>query len=140
YAGMGTTVVAAVLDGATLTFASVGDSRLYLFDGSDLRQLTRDDSWVALLRAEGADAESLSHHPMRHVLTSVVGARPELDVRAHAIELADGHTLLFSTDGLHETIGHDVLVRALRDSEDLDRTATVLLDAALAAGGRDNIS
>jgi protein phosphatase len=139
--GMGTTVVAATLRGAELTFASVGDSRLYLFDGVELRQMTRDDSWVAQLRdGAGLDGESLSHHPMRHVLTSVVGTRPELEVAAEAIRLRDGHSVVLSSDGLHEFVRHDALASAVREAPGPEAAAERLLRAALSAGGGDNIS
>ena len=141
WVGMGTTVVAATLSGARLTFASIGDSRLYLFDGADLRQMTRDDSWIALLRdGAGVDDESLSHNPMRHVLTNVVGIRPELDVSTEAIRLLDGQIVVLSTDGLHELVGHDAIASAVRDAPTLEDTADRLLAAALSAGGSDNIS
>ncbi len=49
YSGMGTTLVAALIDGDRLTFSSVGDSRLYELRGGELHQLSRDDSWVVML-------------------------------------------------------------------------------------------
>ena len=78
YAGMGTTVVVTRVTGGRLAVAHVGDSRLYLFDGQTLRQVTRDDSWVATVLATDpkADPLLLQHHPMRNALTNVVGARP----------------------------------------------------------------
>jgi PPM family protein phosphatase len=57
YTGMGTTVVAAIVEGSRLSFAGVGDSRIYSFDGRTLRQMTKDDSWVVMLMQEsGLDA------------------------------------------------------------------------------------
>src|SRR5262245_48730405 len=57
YNGMGTTVVAALANGARVSFSNVGDSRLYLLTGSELKQLTTDDSWITVLRREsGLDA------------------------------------------------------------------------------------
>src|SRR6476620_4276948 len=102
YTGMGTTVVAAILNGAQLAYSGVGDSRIYSFDGTQLRQMTRDDSWVEMLMKEsGLAASAFERHPMRHVLTSVVGARPELEVTVEELDLADGQTIMFCTDGLH---------------------------------------
>ena len=91
YTGMGTTVVALVVEGARIAFAGVGDSRIYSFDGAALTQITKDDSWVVMLMKEsGLDASAFEKHPMRHVLTSVVGARPELDVTVEEMDLVDG--------------------------------------------------
>jgi PPM family protein phosphatase len=65
YTGMGTTVVAAIAEGTRLAFCGVGDSRIYSFDGSDLRQLTRDDSWVVMLMKEsGLGAAAFEKHPI----------------------------------------------------------------------------
>jgi hypothetical protein len=49
----------------------------------------------------GVDAATLKKHPMHHVLTNVVGARHELDVTVHELDLEDGQTLMMCTDGLH---------------------------------------
>jgi serine/threonine protein phosphatase PrpC len=141
YVGMGTTLVVATLDGPSLTYASVGDSRLYVFDGRELRQMTRDDSWIVMLREQSnLDQEALRRHPMRHVLTSVIGARVELDVPVGEVTLAAGDTILMSTDGLHEAVAHETMVAALAEAKDLGDAADRLLAAALATGGHDNIS
>jgi serine/threonine protein phosphatase PrpC len=141
YVGMGTTLVTATLDGACLTYASVGDSRLYVFDGRTLQQMTRDDSWIVMLREQAnVDLEALRRHPMRHVLTSVIGARGDLDVPVGEVNLAPGDTILMSTDGLHEAVAHETMVAALAEATDLPDAAARLLAAALATGGHDNIS
>ena len=68
YTGMGSTVVAALIEDDRLAFAAVGDSRVYAYTDAGLTQLTTDDSWVAtmLARDPEADAASLATHPMRH--------------------------------------------------------------------------
>src|SRR5262245_23887017 len=79
YMGMGTTVVCALLTGNQLVAANVGDSRLYVYDGTKLTQLTQDDSWAATVLGT---AESPGPPPQlsRHVLTNVLGARPDTNV------------------------------------------------------------
>ena len=141
YNGMGTTVVMALVEGRHLTFASVGDSRLYSLVGSALRQLTRDDSWVAMLSEEtGVDAATLKKHPMHHVLTNVVGARIELDVTVHELDLEEGQTLMMCTDGLHGVIGDEVIQTTLQEEPDLGRAADRLIQTALDLNGRDNVT
>ena len=90
--GMGTTVVAAVLEGDVITFGSIGDSRLYLFRGGRLEQLTQDDTWVAAVLASdpGVDPALLEAHPMRHVLTEAVGTGEETSVAILSHELTAG--------------------------------------------------
>src|SRR4051794_11384513 len=81
YAGMGTTIVAARVTARGLTVAHVGDSRLYVMANRRLRLLTEDDSWVAamLARDPDLDPQTLAHHPLRNVLTNVVGTRPRTE-------------------------------------------------------------
>ena len=103
---MGTTVVAARVADGRLSVAHVGDSRLYLLAGRRLRQVTRDDSWMASMLADDPDADPLllEHHPLRNALTNVVGARPRTDVHVAEEPLAGGERLLLSTDGVHGVV------------------------------------
>ena len=140
YAGMGTTIVAALVDGDRLTVGHVGDSRLYLVANNHMRQLTHDDSWMAAVLAQdpGVDPVILLHHPLRSALTNVVGARPRVDV--HVVEqiLSVGNVLLLSTDGVHGALEDRCVERLLRDAGDVREIATTLVDVALARGSRDN--
>jgi protein phosphatase len=133
--------VAALADGANVTFASVGDSRMYSLQGSELRQLTHDDSWIVMLQKEsGLDASAFDKHPMRHVLTSVVGARPEVDAEVHELELVDGQTIMLCTDGLHGGL-QDHLIRSILQAEpDLQRAADKLVETAVSRDGTDNVT
>ena len=140
YSGMGTTIVAAIVERSRLVYASVGDSRIYSFDGA-LMPITTDDSWVEMLMKEsGLAAAAFERHPMRHVLTSVVGARPELDVRVDERELTDGQTIVLCTDGLHGALPDRELEAVLKAERDLDRAAARLVDTAVRRDGRDNVT
>jgi PPM family protein phosphatase len=139
YSGMGTTVVAAIAEGSRLSFCSVGDSRIYSFDGHELRQLTKDDSWVAMLVKESAlDAAAVDKHPMRHVLTSVVGVRPELSVVVQEIDLVAGQTIMMCTDGLHGALSDADIADVLRAETNLQRAAETLVANAVRLDGKDN--
>jgi PPM family protein phosphatase len=140
YSGMGTTIVAAMVDGNRLSVAHVGDSRLYLLAGDHLRQLTHDDSWMASMLAEDptADLTRLEHHPMRNALTNVVGAKRRTDVHVAEEALSGGELLLLSTDGVHAELDDDRIEQLMLDSGDLRETATNLVAAALARGSHDN--
>jgi protein phosphatase len=141
YTGMGTTVVAAIIDGSRVTFTGVGDSRIYLFDGSELHQMTKDDSWVVMLMKEsGLDASAFEKHPMRHVLTSVVGARPELDVTVEERELANGSTLMLCSDGLHGALKDADVAAVLKAEPQLERAAETLVEMAVTRDGKDNVT
>ena len=77
---MGTTIVAALVLDNLLSIAHVGDSRMYCSSNSELLQLTRDDSWAARVLVQPAAAASAEPHPMRNVLTNVLGARDSTDI------------------------------------------------------------
>jgi len=140
YAGMGTTVVASLAVDGRLIVASVGDSRLYVYAGDHLRQLTSDDSWVATVLASDpkADPLLLQHHPMRNALTNVVGARSHTEVHVVEEPLTAGDRLLLTTDGVHGVVADEQIERLMRDHDDPREVADKLLAMALARGSRDN--
>src|SRR5262245_15568010 len=111
YTGLGTTVVAALIEGDQLIFSGVGDSRLYAYANGRLDQITEDDSWVAtvLAREQGKDEATFASHPMRHVLTNVLGAREPMEMEVSERVLTNGETLLLCSDGLHGALEDKVL-------------------------------
>lgn len=143
YHGMGTTVVAVLTQGDRVTYGSVGDSRIYLWRRGRLTQLTQDDSWMnRVLAAEpgGVAVEGAMDHPMRHVLTKVVGVRSDLNPAVAEVAVEPGDVLLLCSDGLHGTVGDDEIARALGASAPVESIAQSLVDQALAGGATDNIT
>ena len=140
YAGMGTTIVAARVVDGRLSVAHVGDSRLYLAANGRLRQLTQDDSWMVSMLAHDPNADPLllEHHPMRNVLTNVVGARSRTQVHVVEQPLAGGEVLLLSTDGVHGVLDERRIERMLLEEEDPRAIAHGIVNAALTRGSRDN--
>jgi serine/threonine protein phosphatase PrpC len=142
YAGMGTTIVAALIEQDRLTFCGVGDSRLYVLKPESFDQLTHDDSWVATVLAKepGVDEATLARHPMRHVLTNVVGARDETEVEVGERPLENGETLLLCSDGLHGTIDDQTMSTILAERGNLEELAERLIAAALEREASDNVT
>jgi serine/threonine protein phosphatase PrpC len=140
YTGMGTTVVSALFAGARLTIAHAGDSRAYLFANNELRRLTSDDTWEATVLAGQPDTRSKSPHPMRHVLTNVLGARDLADVHISEHELVGGERVLLCSDGLHGVVDDKVLSDLLACDAAPDAIVPKLIEMALIRGGRDNIT
>ena len=141
YQGMGTTVVAACVTDGRLIFGNVGDSRIYHLRARRLEQLTRDDSWVSrVLPAEALSSEELLRHPMRHVLTKVVGLRDDMEPTVESIDLSSGDVLLLCSDGLHGSVGDDAIAKQLGRGDPVETIAQELVDQALAAGASDNIT
>jgi PPM family protein phosphatase len=141
YTGLGTTVVAVLIEDGQLIFASVGDSRIYLCADGRLEQLTQDDSWVAtvLAREPGVDEAALAAHPMRHVLTNVLGAREPLDMEISERPIPKG-VLLLCSDGLHGALDPATIQQVLSSGRPADAMAEELVRLALERDGSDNIT
>jgi PPM family protein phosphatase len=140
YLAMATTVVCALVANGHLVAAHVGDSRLYLHDADGLHQLTEDDSWAATVL--GSKGEGAGSPAVRHVLTNVLGARPDTLVHVLERELSGADALLLCSDGLHGSVPHQTLVDVMRSGRGLgpERLAQKLITTALEHGSRDNIT
>jgi serine/threonine protein phosphatase PrpC len=143
-ADMGSTVVAAKLDGNQYEIAWVGDSRAYLWNGT-LRQLTKDHSYVQLMLDAGMISESeISTHPSRHVISQGlgVGGINGTDIKVDLVTgiLAENEVLLLCSDGLHGEIGDEGIAAILLETANSQSRVDRLIEAALSAGGNDNVT
>jgi protein phosphatase len=139
---MGTTVVAALVSENTATLGSAGDSRCYLFSGGQIKQLTRDDSWVSAAWAEGIlSTDEIDKHPLRNVITKAVGAKDNIDIEVVEQVLAPGDVIMLCSDGLHAMISDQEILRVVTPfPATLQKAALALVDAANDAGGKDNVT
>ena len=142
YTGMGTTLVAAIVSGKMVTIGSAGDSRAYLFRSGELKQLTRDDSWVSAAWAEGIlSHDEIDRHPLRNVITKAVGAKEEIELDTVEHHLQKGDVILLCSDGLHSMINDEAILKTITPfPATLPEAAQKLIDAANEAGGKDNVS
>jgi protein phosphatase len=142
YEGMATTVAAVLVDGDTAHLAHVGDSRIYLWSGGEISQLTDDHSWVNEQIQSGViSAEQARSHPLRNVVTRALGGRSDLLVDVQQRRMLAGDVLLLCSDGLTTMIGDDDIARILAEATgDVARAATALVDEANERGGEDNIT
>ena len=141
YSGMGTTVVCALLNGSTVTIGHVGDSRLYILAGGKLTAQTQDDTWAAFLLANAGESGLMpEQHPLRNVLTNVLGAREQADVRLSEHDLNGGELILLCSDGLHGVLEDDDLAKILGGGGTPAAMVASLIEAALAHGTKDNIT
>lgn len=142
YTGMGTTLVAALVNGDILTVGGAGDSRVYRVREGKLTQLTRDDSWVSAAWAEGIlSSDEIDRHPLRNVITKAVGAKDNIDLETSEHKLQAGDLVLLCSDGLHAMISDDAILGLLDPPPpSLEKAADALIDAANEAGGKDNVS
>ena len=139
--GMGTTVVAATCLGDRLCVANVGDSRLYVANGRQMRQITKDHSWVEeMVRQGGLGREEAKNHPRKNIITRAVGAEDTVKVDFFTVQLNEGDLILMCTDGLTNML-EDMEIRMILDgARDIVEKAQELVKAANENGGRDNIS
>lgn len=139
--GMGTTLVAALTREDEALVASVGDSRVYIFEDGALRMITEDQSWVNDVgRRLGLDEAALKVHPFRHVVTMAIGVSSPLQVRTYRLRPRAGSVLLLCSDGLHGAVDDNAIASVMARTSNLEACAHGLVEAALNAGGPDNVT
>jgi PPM family protein phosphatase len=128
--------------GADLFIVHAGDSRAYLFRDGELDQLTSDHTVVQRLIDGGLiSPEDAKRHHRRHVVTNVIGGPGEgVSAEIHKLNLLDGDTVLFCTDGLTEPVDDDAIAEILHQHPDPEDACTRLLDLALSRGAPDNVT
>ena len=140
YDNMGSTVVAARIAERQAEIVWVGDSRAYLWRDDSLSALTRDHSYVEVLRAqEKLTEEQLRGHPNRNLVTQTLGIGAPTPSVAHLV-LQRRDWLLLCSDGLNDELEDREIAEVLRTSGEPEKAAEALIEAALAKGGRDNVS
>ena len=142
YTGMGTTVAAVLVSRSRpqMTYATVGDSRIYLIRGGAILQLTRDDTWLNVAW-DGEALDSSTQASMKNVLTKALGSRQDVDFDVLGGELNDRDIVLLCSDGLTNMLSDAEIVEIVTAHEaDLERACRQLIAVANAQGGRDNIS
>jgi protein phosphatase len=139
--GMGTTLVALLLENSHALVAHAGDSRCYLLRGGKLERVTQDHSLVdEQMRLGAMTAEEAERSPLRSVITRAVGTQPSVTEDVAEIQPEAGDIFLLCSDGLTREVDEDGIARILSAGSDLDLAAQALVDAANEAGGRDNVT
>lgn len=139
--GMGTTCTAALVSPDRLAIAQVGDSRAYLMRDGHLRPLTRDQTLVADLLDSGAlKHDQVDQFPFRHVLAQALGTKPNVHPVITEIEVREGDRVLLCSDGLHGAVSDATIAAILSGARQVADASQALIDAALAAGGPDNVT
>ncbi len=140
--GMGTTLTITYSFCSDLFVAHVGDSRAYLFREGELRQLTHDHTVAQKLADQGEiPQEAVAKHRLRHILTNVLGGHDgPVVTEFEQIQLVDRDRLMLCSDGLTDMVGDADIAAVLRDIEAPQKACDKLLNLALDAGGKDNIT
>jgi protein phosphatase len=139
--GMGTTVVASLVEGKTMSLAHVGDSRAYLIRNAQMSRVTNDHSWVFEQVQAGMLTEAeAERHPLRNVITRALGGAISVTPDAAEIECEPGDTFLLCSDGLTGMVPEDEILRIVGQEDDLEKAGRALIDEANSRGGHDNIT
>lgn len=138
--GMGTTLVAATVQGENVTVANIGDSRLYIVN-QKITQITKDHSFVEEMVTMGEiDKETARNHPDKNIITRAIGVKELVLADFFEVRLEKEDKLLLCTDGLTNMLRDEEIRRIIKDSADIEEAARALIAAANENGGRDNIS
>lgn len=141
YAGMGTTVVAAIVRESTVTIASVGDSRAYLVRRDQLLPLTRDDVWLNETWVRRAFTEDqLAKLPLKNVLSKAIGSKEDLDFPVQEFQMQSQDLILMCSDGLHGLITSAEMLEVAETNPELEQICHEMIRKANDAGGKDNIT
>ena len=139
--GMGTTVVAATVSGNRLCVANVGDSRLYIINDREIKQITRDHSLVEeMVRMGGLKRELARTHPDKNIITRAIGALDDVDVDFFELNLNKDDVILMCSDGLSNMIEDEEIRMIMQGQRDIVEKAESLIKAANNNGGKDNIA
>jgi protein phosphatase len=139
--GFGTTMTMAMSVGHDLLLAHVGDSRAYIYRNGNLAQLTRDHTLAQALADEGSlHQKEVSKNRFRHVLTKALGSDDDLLPDVDSLTLENNDCLLLCTDGLTEMVPAARIAMLLAGNESAQTTCYRLVDEALNAGGKDNVT
>ncbi len=141
--GMGTTLVVAVITKDDILYvANIGDSRLYIVNKTEIKQITEDHSYVEDLIRKGEIKRSEARsHPRKNVITRAIGASSQVMVDYFEVPLRDGDKILLCSDGLCNMVDDREIQYIIESySEETETAVKELVKRANENGGRDNIS
>lgn len=141
YEGMGTTLVVATIIHGYTYIANVGDSRLYVINKDEIRQITRDHSLVEeMVRMGEIKKEEARFHPDKNIITRAIGAGYDVKIDFFGHKLRNNDKLLLCSDGLSNMLEDDEMFEIVNRDEEVSRKAGELINRANTYGGKDNIS
>lgn len=141
HAGMGSTVVAAMVKGNFLSIAHVGDSRIYLIRKDSIQQLTNDHSLVMEQVRRGLiTQEEAEKSNMQNIIIRALGSEDTVEADVDDMVAQPGDILLLGTDGLTKYVKDAALLKLVKSAPTLSQACDALIQAARDGGGDDNIT
>lgn len=142
--GMGTTVVAVAVKEDRALISNVGDSRVYLLNENEIRQLTHDHSYVQTLVDTGhISKEEALTHPNRNMITRALGVDEKVQVDYSTLSFSKKDAILLCSDGLTNFVKDQIIAEEFKKSlenDAFDTYAERLVELANENGGGDNIT
>jgi protein phosphatase len=137
---MGATTTLLLIDKDQAHWAHIGDSRLYHLQGEVLTQISRDHNLAQELFEEGKiSKEEQQQHPLAHFLSQCLG-EDDIEPESGSFRISPDDILLLCSDGVHDMLDDIKILRCISGTSNLTERANSLMQAALTAGGKDNIS
>lgn len=141
FTGMGTTLVAVLVQGSGAVAINVGDSRLYHVNPHGIRQVTKDHSVAQMMVDRGElTPEEAKTYPVKNMITRAVGTEAAVLCDVFHLELDVGDSLLVCTDGLSNLVEEQELLFEIVYEENQQRCCQHLLETALHRGAPDNVT
>ena len=141
FSGMGTTLVAALIQGKRATFVNVGDSRAYLIDRVGIHQVTVDHSVVQLMVSRGElTPEQAKTYPGKSLITRAIGTESMVLCDVFHKKVNKGDYLLLCSDGLSNLMDDQEILFEVAHGQDKSKCCQRLLDIAKKRGAPDNVT
>ncbi|MCW8858765.1 MAG: Stp1/IreP family PP2C-type Ser/Thr phosphatase [Deltaproteobacteria bacterium] len=139
--GMGTTLSVLLLHQRQGYLAHVGDSRMYRQQGTKFEQMSDDHSLIGEQLRQGIiTAKQAQNSSLGNILLQAIGITPELDICQKKFPLSEGDRYLLCSDGLSDVVSDAEIMEVLEQEQPINLLCQKLIDKALTAGGKDNIT
>lgn len=141
FAGMGTTLVAVLIQGKNATVVNVGDSRAYCIDRTGIHQLTTDHSLVQMMVSRGElTKEQARNYPGKNLITRAIGTEAVTMCDIFHKRVEKGDFILLCTDGLSNLMDEQEILFEVAHGQDREQCCQRLLDIAKKRGAPDNVT
>lgn len=139
YRGMGSTIAISLIKDMNLSWAHVGDSRIYLYRNKSLKQITEDHSFYSeIIKQKKELTTDFNKKDSKHILTRAVGVSYSVKIDSGNLKLEPKDTILICTDGLSDYLKDEEITKILESID--ENKANTLVKKALEEGSRDNIT
>lgn len=141
FEGMGTTLVAAYIEGNRAFVVNVGDSRAYLLNNNGVGQITTDHSLVQVMIQRGElTPEEARHYPGKNLITRAIGTEPVVECDLFRLQVERGDRILLCTDGLSNLVDEQEMLFEVVHGVNRQLCCQRLLEIAKSRGAPDNVT